>query len=159
MNIKIIVLLAVIIILILNYKRILSLIKYFQEQRAIKFKRRTGLDLFSVTRISARPKNFLFGLEMYLFPKPVFYFDEENLYRIKLKEPVIKHDLSTINEVRRTNITINERRVWEIIINDSGKEINYRLRSNYNKFDLFLEKIKENPNAIVDSKYVWGIFE
>ncbi|REG99650.1 hypothetical protein [Flavobacterium aquicola] len=159
MNIKTLVLLAVIIILILNYKRILSLIEHYQEQRAAKFKRRTGLDLFTLTRISARPKNFLFGLEMYIFPKPVFYFDDNNLYRIKLKEPIIKHALSTINEVRRTSITINERRVWEIIINDSGKQINYRLRSNYDKFDLFLEKIKENPNAIVDSKYVWGIFE
>lgn len=159
MNIKILVLIAVILILILNYKRILAFIEYYQEQRTIEFKKRTGLDLHSLIRISARPKYFLFGLEMYLFPKPVFYFDKENLYRIQLNEPVIKHDISTIIEVRRTNIVINERRVWKIIINDSGGKISYKVRSNYDKFDWFLDKIKKNPNAIVDSKHVWGIFE
>ena len=54
---------------------------------------------------------------------------------------------------------INERRVWKIIIKDSGSEISYKVRSNYNKFDLFLKKIKENPNAIVDSKYILGFFQ
>jgi len=159
MNIKIIILLVILAILIFNYKRILSYIEYIKEQRAIEFKKRTGLDLHSLIRISARPKYFLFGLEMYLFPKPVFYFDKENLYRIQLNEPVIKHDISTIIEVRRTNIVINERRVWKIIVNDSGGKISYKVRSNYDKFDWFLDKIKKNPNAIVDSKHVWGIFE
>jgi hypothetical protein len=159
MNIKILLLLALVIILISNYKRILSFIEYCEEQRAIDFKKRTNLDLFTLTRISARPNFFLFGSEIYLFPKPVFYFDEDNLYRIKLKEPVIKHAISTITEVRRTHIMINERRVWKIIVNDSGSQINYRMRSNYSKFDLFLKKIKENPNAIVDSRYVWQFFE
>lgn len=159
MNIKILLLLALVIILILNYKRIVSFIEYRKEQRAIEFKKRTNLDLSKLARISARPNFFLFGLEMYLFSKPVFYFDESNLYRIQLNEPVIKHAISTISEVQRTNVMINERRVWKIIINDSGSQINYKVRSNYAKFDLFLEKIKENPNAIVDSKYVWQFFE
>lgn len=159
MNIKILLLLVLVIILILNYKRILSFVEYCEEQRASEFKKRTNLNLSTLTRISARPNFFLFGLEMYLFPKPVFYFDESNLYRIQLNEPVIKHAISTISEVRRTHIMINERRVWQIIINDSGSQINYKVRSNYGKFDLFLEKIKENPNAIVDSKYILGFFE
>ena len=159
MNIKILLLLALVLILILNYKRILAFINYINEQRAIEFKKRTNLDLHTLTRISAFPPIILFGLENFVLNRSVFYFDENYLYKITRKDPVVQHRLSDITEVRRTRITINERRVWKIIINDSGNEISYKVRSNYNKFDLFSEKIKENPNAIVDSKYILGFFE
>lgn len=55
-------------------------------------------------------------------------------------------------------LTINKSRVWKIIINHSGQQIVYKLRS-YKNLSLFLEKVSENPNAIVDDQYIWGIFE
>lgn len=159
MNIKILLLLALVLILILNYKKILVFINYIKEQRAIEFKKRTNLDLHKLTRISAFPPIIFFGLEYFVLNRSVFYFDENYLYKITRKDPVIQHRLSDITEVKRTNIMINERRVWKIIINDSGSQVNYKVRSNYGNFDLFLEKIKENLNAIVDSKYILGFFE
>lgn len=158
MNIKIILLSAVIIILIFNYKRILSFIKYIKEQRAIEFKKRTNLNLFELNRLSAPHTLFFFGLGNYFFPKPVLYFDENNLYCITLNLPVIQHSLGSITEVKRTNIRINERRVWQIFITDNGRQASYKFRT-YRNLNLFLEKVKENPNAIVDNRYIWGIFE
>ena len=79
MNIKLLILSTVIIILIFNYKRILSFIKYIKEQRAIEFKKRTNLNLFELNRLSAPHTLFFFGLGNYFFPKPVLYFDENNL--------------------------------------------------------------------------------
>ncbi|AWK05300.1 hypothetical protein HYN56_14070 [Flavobacterium crocinum] len=159
MNIKIIVVLALLVLAILNYKRILSFKDYIQEKRANEFKKRTNLDLSTLTRISARPVMILYGLEYFFLNRSVFYFDENYLYKITRKDPVVKHSLSKITEVRRTAVKINERRVWKIIINDAGKLIVYKMRSNYGSFDLFSERIKENPNAIVDDKRIWGIFE
>nr|WP_199000112.1 hypothetical protein [Flavobacterium sp. ASV13] len=159
MNIKIILLLLATTIALLNYKRILALINYIQEQRAIEFKKRTNLDLHTLTRISASPVLILYGLEYYFLNRSVFYFDENYLYKITRKDPVVKHKLSDVIEVRRTLVTVNKRRVWKVIINELGQQTGYRMRSNFGNFDLFLEKISENPNAIVDSKYVWKFFE
>jgi hypothetical protein len=149
--------LLLILILLLCTKRIQSWIEYFKRQRALEFKKRTNLDLYTLTRLSA-PAQFIWGLELFLFKRTVFYFDDNNLYITKSNDPVIKYALSTIIEVKRTNVMINDRRVWKIIIDNSGKQIIYKIRS-YRNFGLFLEKIKENPNAIVDDQYIWGIFE
>lgn len=158
MNIKIYILLAVVIILIFNYKRILSYIEHIKEQRAIEFKKRTHLNLNELYKLSAPPALYLFGLEEHLFPKPVLYFDANNLYCITLNLPVVQHPLSSITEVQRTAVTINERRVWKIFVKDNDKQMVYKFRT-YCNLNLFLEKVKENPNAIVDDRYIWGIFE
>ncbi|KRD10032.1 hypothetical protein ASE21_09930 [Flavobacterium sp. Root901] len=150
----VLVFLALIIIFLLIYPKIQSWIDYYKEQRAIEFKQKTGLDFWSMYRLSA-PKPYLENL---IFKSAVFYFDEDNLYRIKPNEPLIKYPLSTITEARRTMIMINNRRVWKIIINQSGQQRIYKLRA-YKNFSLFLEKVSENPNAIVDDRYIWGIFE
>ncbi|MFD1605898.1 hypothetical protein ACFSJW_04780 [Flavobacterium artemisiae] len=153
----ILVFLVVIIILLLSYKKILFWIERHNEQKEIAFKKRTGLDLWSLNRLSAEAP-FFWGLEKFLFDKRVFYFDDTNLYLIKPNEPLLKYPLSTITEVTRTMITINKRRVWQIIIDNSGQRLTYKLRT-YSNLGLFLEKVKENPNAIVDDQYIWGIFE
>lgn len=158
MNIKIIILLAVIIILLLNYKRILSYIEYIKEQKAIEFKKRTNLNLDDLYKLSAPSTFLLFGLENNIFQKPVLYFDENNLYCITSNLPVVQHPLSSITEVQRTAVMINKRRVWKIIIKDNDIQKAYKFRV-YRNLDLFLEKVKENPNSIVDDRYIWGIFE
>lgn len=153
----VLVFLALIIISLLCYPKIQSWIEYYKEQRAIEFKKRTGLDLWSLYRLSA-PSPFFWGLEKFIFNTTIFYFDENNLYLIKSNEPLIKYPLSRIIEVRRTMVTINKRRVWKIIIDNAGQQLIYKLRT-YTNFSLFLEKVSENPNAIVDDRYIWGIFE
>lgn len=159
MNIKIIIVVSLLVLAILNYKRILSFIDYIKEKRAAEFKKRTNLDLNTLTRISAYPLILFFGLEYFLLNRPVFYFDKNYFYKVTRKDPVVQHKLSDVIEVRRTIVMINKRRVWKVIIDELGEQTEYRMRSNFGSFDLFLEKIKENPNAIVDDKYIWGIFE
>ena len=129
-------------------------IDYIKDQIAIDFKKRTNLDWYTLNRLSA-PKSFIWG---FLFKSPVLYFDNNYLYITKSSDPVIKYLISTIIELRKTNVMINDRRVWKIIINDAGKQIIYKFRV-YSNFNLFLEKVRENPNAIVDERYVWKIFE
>ena len=155
MNLYIILaILALVAILLLNYKKIQLFIDFIKEQIAIDFKKRTTLDWYTLNRLSA-PKSFIWGL---LFKSPVLYFDDTNLYITKSNDPVIKYSISTIIELRKTNVMINDRRVWKIIINDAGKQIIYKFRV-YSNFNLFLEKVSENPNAIVDERYIWKIFE
>lgn len=158
MNIKIYILLAVVIILIFNYKRIIAFVNHIKEQRAIEFKKRTNLNLNELYRLSAPPALYLFGLEKHLFPKQVLYFDANNLYCITSNLPVVQHPIASITEVQRTAVMINERRVWKIFVKDNDKQMVYKFRT-YRNLDLFLEKVKENPNAIVDDRYIWGIFE
>ena len=146
--------LALIAILLLNYKKIQLFIDYIKDQIAIDFKKRTNLDWYTLNRLSA-PKSFIWG---FLFKSPVLYFDDTNLYITRSNDPVIKYSISTIIELRKTNVMINDRRVWKIIINDAGKQIIYKFRV-YSNFNLFLEKVSENPNAIVDERYIWKIFE
>ncbi|MCC9074064.1 hypothetical protein LNQ49_20975 [Flavobacterium sp. F-65] len=142
------ILFTLIIILLLSYKKIQSVNEYFTKLREIDFKKRTNLDLWKLTRISA-PAPFLFGLEKYIETNSVFYFDKDNLYIIKYDKPVIKHSLSTISEVIKTHLNINERRIWKIIVYESGKQIIYKIKDEYWNFELFLDKINENPNSIV----------
>ena len=146
--------LALIAILLFNYKKVQLFIDYIKDQIAIDFKKRTNLDWHTLNRLSA-PKSFIWG---FLFKFPVLYFDENYLYITKSNDPVIKYPISTIIELRKTNMMINDRRVWKIIINDAGKQIIYKFRV-YSNFNLFLEKVSENPNAIVDERYIWKIFE
>ena len=99
--------LALIAILLLNYKKIQLFIDYIKEQIAIDFKKRTNLDWHKLNRLSAS-KSFIWGL---LFKSPVLYFDDTNLYITKSSDPVIKYSISTIIELRKTNVMINDRRV------------------------------------------------
>ncbi|MFH6989203.1 hypothetical protein ACHRVW_15790 [Flavobacterium collinsii] len=147
-------LLALIVLLLLNYKKIQLLIDYIKKQIAIDFKKRTNLDWYTLNRLSA-PKSFIWGI---LFKSPVLYFDDNYLYITKSSDPVIKYPISAIIELRKTNVMINEARVWKIIINDAGKQMIYKFRV-YRNFNLFLEKVSQNPNAIVDERYIWKIFE
>jgi hypothetical protein len=152
------VLLAIIVILTLNYKRIIAFIDYIKEQRAIKFNKRTNLNLNELYRLSAPPALFLFGMEEHLFPKPVLYFDANNLYCVTSNLPVIQHPLASITEVQRTAVMINKRRVWKIFVKNNDKQMVYKFRT-YRNLDLFLEKVKENPNALIEDRYILGIFE
>ena len=92
---------------------------------------------------------FLYGLEYFFLNRPVFYFDENYFYKVTRKDPAVRHKLSDVIEVRKTNVMINNRRVWKVIIDELGQQTGYRMRSNFGDFDLFLEKIKENPRNFI----------
>lgn len=155
MNIKTIILLVIIVILLFNYKKIVAFINHIEKKRAEEFKKRTNLELSQLNRLSHPPTLFLFGLWQYFFQKPTLYFDEENLYYIKKNEPIVIHPISSIKELRKTPVMVNDVKVWKIIIGKPGEQTVYRFRTFLN-FNLFMEKVKENPNAVVDG---WGIFE
>jgi hypothetical protein len=53
---------------------------------------------------------------------------------------------------------INKRRVWKIFVKNNDKQMVYKFRT-YRNLDLFLEKVKENPNALIEDRYILGIFE
>ncbi len=115
-----------------------------------------------LNKISKRP--FLLGLERKVISNSDFYFDNENFYAINEKEntkTVFK--LAEIIELSKTSIKINNRRIWQVKVNQvNGKEITFRFAHNYtiwnNNFHLFYKKVKSiNPSAIKSKWNLWTI--
>jgi hypothetical protein len=157
MELKYIFILLLITLLVFNIKRIFNYIENYKEQKEIDFKKRTNLDLWKLTKISGGI--FMFGLDKYFVNKSDFYFDDKNLYLINYNKPVIKHSISDIIEVSKTAISLNDRKVWKIIINDLNEKIVYKITTNdslsNSNFSMFLDKVNENSNSIVDSNFLW----
>ena len=133
---------------------------YFKNYNKIEetlFKRRTNLDLTKLTKISNG--HFFFGLAEYLRAKSEFYYNEKYLYVISTKNQVAKHRISNIVEVSKTSTMINDRRIWEIVINNVDDKVTYKLSTNdtlsNNNFNLFLDKVNANSNSIVDTNWLW----
>ncbi|PWA05125.1 hypothetical protein [Flavobacterium laiguense] len=157
MELKYIFILLLITLLVFNIKRIFNYIENYKEQKEIDFKKRTNLDLWKLTKISGGI--FMFGLDKYFVNKSDFYFDDKNLYLINYNKPVIKHSISDIIEVSKTSISLNDRKVWKIIINDLNEKKVYKITTNdslsNSNFSMFLDKVNENSNSIVDSNLLW----
>ncbi|UQD56405.1 hypothetical protein [Flavobacterium sp. K5-23] len=157
MEIEHIFILLIIILLVLNFKRIFFYFKNYNHQKEIDFKKRTNLELWKLRKISSGI--FMFGLEKYFINNSDFYFDEKKLYLIKTNQPVIEHSISDIIEVSKTLLSINKCKVWKIIINDLNEQIVYKIITNdslsNNNFNLFLDKVNENSDSIVDSNWLW----
>ncbi len=119
-----------------------------------------NLNLKKLNKISTRP--FLFGLEKKIISNYEFYFDDNNFYAINPKTTKKAVFLLTdITELGTTSIQINNRRIWQVKINQTnGKEIIFRFAHNYtiwnNNFCLFYEKVKTiNPAAIKAKWNLW----
>ena len=144
------------IILMLNYQRILQYFENCQEQKEIHFKERTNLDLWKLTKLS--PGITWFGSDQFHYTNPEFYFDDDFLYLIEYNNPVIKHKFSNIIEVTRTPYTLNDRRIWKIVINELDNQIVYKITTNHSltssNFTTFLDKVNENSDSIVDSDWL-----
>lgn len=151
----ILVILVMVIILMLNSQHIYRYFDNVQEHKELDFKKRTNLDLYKLTKIS--PGVTWFGSRPYLYSYPEFYFDNDFLYRINYDQ-VTKHSIHDITEVSRTAYTINDRRIWRILINESGNQIEYKIATNQSlmtdNFSSFLDKVNQNENAIVDSEWL-----
>lgn len=109
-------------------------------------------------KISTRP--FLFGLEKKLLSDDEFYFDNENFYAINQDNKTAKFNLKDITELSRTDISLNNRNIWQVKINSENKDLVFKFAHNYtiwNKNFLdFYEKIKSlNPSAIKSKWSLW----
>lgn len=76
-------------------------------------------------------------------------------------DKVVKHSIGNIIEVTRTPYSQNDRRIWKIVINESDNQIIYKIVTNQslttNNFSLFLDKVNENSNSVVDSEWLVNV--
>ena len=158
MTILIITLFVIVILLMLNTQRISNYLQNRQEQQEIDFKERTNLDLWKLIKLS--PGITWLGSDQFHFSKPEFYFDDAYLYLIDYNK-VVKHPIGNIIEVTRTPYSQNDRRIWKIVINEPKSQIIYKIVTNQslttNNFSLFLDKVKENSDSVVDSEWLVNV--
>lgn len=158
MTILIITLFVIVILLMLNTQRISNYLQNRQEQQEIDFKERTNLDLWKLIKLS--PGITWLGSDQFHFSNPEFYFDDVYLYLIDYNK-VVKHPIGNIIEVTRTPYSQNDRRIWKIVINEPKSQIIYKIVTNQslttNNFSLFLDKVKENSDSVVDSEWLVNV--
>ena len=158
MTILIITLFVIVILLMLNTQRISNYLQNRQEQQEIDFKERTNLDLWKLIKLS--PGITWLGSDQFHFSNPEFYFDDAYLYLIDYNK-VVKHPIGNIIEVTRTPYSQNDRRIWKIVINEPKSQIIYKIVTNQslttNNFSLFLDKVKENSDSVVDSEWIVNV--
>ena len=158
MTILIITLFVIVILLMLNTQRISNYLQNRQEQQEIDFKERTNLDLWKLIKLS--PGITWLGSDQFHFSNPEFYFDDAYLYLIDYKE-VVKRPIGNISEVTRTPYSQDDRRIWKIVINEPKSQIIYKIVTNQslttNNFSLFLDKVKENSDSVVDSEWLVNV--
>lgn len=145
--------------LILNFYK--KYIVEFKPKNKITYENSENLDT-GLKKISTRP--FLFGLENKFLSDDEFYFDDENFYAInkEFKKAVFK--LTDIAEISKTSLQINNRRIWQVKINDAttSQEITFKFAHNYTiwntNFYHFYQKIRLiNPDAIKSKWSLWKI--
>ena len=158
MTILIITLFVIVILLMLNTQRISNYLQNRQEQQEIDFKERTNLDLWKLIKLS--PGITWLGSDQFHFSNPEFYFDDAYLYLIDYNK-VVKHPIGNIIEVTRTPYSQNDRRIWKIVINEPKSQIIYKIVTNQslttNNFSLFLDKVKENSDSVVDAEWLVNV--
>ena len=158
MTILIITLFVIVILLMLNTQRISNYLQNRQEQQEIDFKERTNLDLWKLIKLS--PGITWLGSDQFHFSNPEFYFDDAYLYLIDYNK-VVKHPIGNIIEVTRTPYSQNDRRIWKIVINEPKSQIIYKIVTNQslttNNFSIFLDKVKENSDSVVDSEWLVNV--
>jgi len=155
-------------LLVVNFAFSLFLIRAFYKKYIAGFKPKNNEITYvnsedlniKLRKISTRP--FLFGFENKFISEDDFYFDDENFYAVnkEFKKAIFK--LTDIVEISKTSLQINNRRLWQVKINQQGtcKEIVFKFAHNYtiwNKnFYLFYEKVKLiNPTAIKSKWSLW----
>ena len=82
------------------------------------------IDIAKLKKISSRP--FFFGLEARFISDESFYFDDNNLYIIAKNRKAVKVPFEQITELKKTSMSINKIRIWQIIIRIEGVETLFR---------------------------------
>ena len=118
------------------------------------------IDIAKLKKISSRP--FLFGLEGRFISDESFYFDDNNLYIIAKNRKAVKVPFEQITELKKTSMSINKIRIWQISVGIEGAEAMFRFANNYtiwNKnFKEFYSKLsRENPMAVKTKWSYWNL--
>ena len=78
------------------------------------------IDMAKLKKISSRP--FFFGLEGRFISDESFYFDDNNLYIIAKNRKAVKVSFTQITELKKTSMSINKIRIWQISVGIEGAE-------------------------------------
>jgi hypothetical protein len=111
-----------------------------------------GLDFTKVKRISSQV--FTFGMQTKFVD---CYYDEEYLYVVK-SGMTAKFSLESITEIKRTSLSINKCRIWQVKVKDKeGKELMFDFRPfamwGNKGFIAFLEKMKTVNRSAIKSEW------
>lgn len=87
------------------------------------------IDIAQLKKISSRP--FFFGLEGRFISDESFYFDDDNLYIIAKNRKAVKVPFERITEIKKTSMSINKIRIWQISVGIEGAEAMFRFANNY----------------------------
>ncbi len=87
------------------------------------------IDIAQLKKISSRP--FFFGLEGRFISDESFYFDDDNLYIIAKNRKAVKVPFEQITEIKKTSMSINKIRIWQISVGIEGAEAMFRFANNY----------------------------
>ena len=118
------------------------------------------IDIAKLKKISSRP--FFFGLEARFISDESFYFDDNNLYIIAKNRKAVKVPFEQITELKKTSMSINKIRIWQISVGIEGAEAMFQFANNYtiwNKnFKEFYTKLsRENPMAVKTKWSYWKL--
>ena len=113
----------------------------------------------TLKKISTKP--YLFGIEKHHISEEDFYFDNDHFYAINKELQKAIFNLCDISEIKKTSITINNRRIWQITIKPtSDKEVVFKFAHNFSlwnrNFPLFYNKVKKKNPKVLQSK--WSIW-
>ena len=119
------------------------------------------IDIAQLKKISSRP--FFFGLESKAISDESFYFDDKDLFYIVAKDgKAIEVPFDQITELKKTSITINNVKIWQISVRIEGKDVVFRFAHNYNiwnnNFKEFYNRLSAKNPAVVKTKWsIWNI--
>ena len=100
------------------------------------------IDIAKLKKISSRP--FFFGLEARFISDESFYFDDNNLYIIAKNRKAVKVPFEQITELKKTSMSINKIRIWQISVGIEGAEAMFRFANNYTIWKIFLKNFMIN---------------
>ena len=118
-------------------------------------------DITQLKKISSRP--FFFGLESKTISDESFYFDDNDILYIFAKEgKAIEVPFDQITELKKTRISINRTKIWQISVRIEGEEVAFRFAHNYNiwnsNFSQFYNRLSAKKPTVVKTKWsIWNL--
>ena len=91
-----------------------------------------------------------------------FYFDDDNIYIIAKNRKAVKVPFTQIAELKKTSMSINKIRIWQISVGIEGAEAMFRFANNYNiwnkNFKEFYDKLSNKNSIAVKTKWsYWNL--
>ena len=98
-----------------------------------------------------------------VFSDESFYFDDKDLFYIVAKDgKAIEVPFDQITELKKTSITINNVKIWQISVRIEGKDVVFRFAHNYNiwnnNFKEFYNRLSaKNPTVVKTEWSIWNL--